>query len=143
MHPEEYIPITQVSGLLFAKDGDVLLYRSSFLKGHYSLPLGAVHLGETREAAFQRVVHDGFGLEIEHVRYAFTIDSIFSDEYFKKSHFVIHEYVADLTEFQDKNAVRLLSDQDAHLWVPPQFALDLLLTKESKIMIEWYLREKK
>jgi ADP-ribose pyrophosphatase YjhB (NUDIX family) len=143
MYPEEYMPVTEVSGLVFAKDGDILLYRSPFFKDHYSLPLGAVHLGEKREQAFARVVQENFGLEIQNIRYAFTVDSIFSDEYLKKSHFVIHEYVAELSEFQDKNSVRLLSDQASYVWVPCMFALDLLLTKESKIMIEWSLREKK
>ncbi len=139
MHPEEYYPQVTVSGLVVANDGDILLIRSKEWNDHYALPDGKVHLGEAREPALCHALKEKCGLEVVSVQYALTIDSIFSDEYYRRSHFVIHEYVCKLSALQTKEDVLLQDDSDDFVWVPPFEAQKLLLTKEAQVFIQWYI----
>ena len=140
MHPEEYLPLVTVGGLVVANDGDILLLRSNKWKDHYHAPCGQVALGEKREDAFFREVKEATCLDVINVQYVLTIDSIFSDEFWKKSHFVMHEYTSSLSDLQDKTDVMLNDEINDFVWVPPAQAQKLPLTKETKILLNWLLK---
>ncbi len=139
MHPEEYVPQVTVAGLVVARDGDILLIRSHDWKDHYTTPVAKVAVGKTREQALVQSMKDSYGIDVEAVQYALTCDSIFSDECEKKSHFVIHVYIAKMNELQTKEDVLLADELDDFVWMPPFEAKELLLTKETKIFIDWYI----
>jgi 8-oxo-dGTP diphosphatase len=140
MHPEEYLPLTTVGGLVIANDEDILLLRSKEWNDLYHMPYGQVALGEKREEAFFRVVKEATGLDVTYIEYALTVDSIFSEEFWKKSHFVMHEYIAKLSAMQDKTDIILHDEIDDFVWVPPFQAKKLPLTKETKILLNWLLQ---
>ncbi len=131
-------PLSTVGGLIFAADGEILLVRSKKWLGCYSLPGGKIELGETREQAFIREIKEETALTITQVCHAITQDSIFSPEFWKPNHFVMHDFTAKLAKESDKAHVILNEEADAFLWLSPQQALRLRLNRESIALLNWY-----
>ncbi len=132
-------PLVTVGGLVVAPDGEILLVRSEKWKNLYSLPGGKVEWGETREQAFIREVWEETGLKIHQLRFAIAQECVFSEEFWKKNHFVMNDFIADLHPSSSKNHVQLNDEAHDFLWIIPEKALRLPLHRQCRKLIEWYL----
>jgi ADP-ribose pyrophosphatase YjhB (NUDIX family) len=135
-------PLVTVGGLIVAKDGDILLVRSKKWSNLYTVPGGKVELGETLQEAFIREVHEETGLGIVNIRFAMAQDSIFSPEFFHKSHFVMNDFIADLAPDCTKEDVVLNAEAQEYRWVSPEEAMKMTLNRELYVLIGWYLSQK-
>lgn len=134
-------PLLTVGGLVIAPDGDILLVQSKKWGDRYSLPGGKVEGGESRAAAFQREVLEETGLSITPPRFVMVQESIFSEEFWSKEHFVMHDFIADLAPSFSKTDVLLNDEAYAYRWIAPKEALFLDLHQECRRLIEWYIKD--
>ena len=114
-------PIVGVGAVIFDGDGRVILVRRAHepLKGRWSLPGGAVELGETARAAVLREAREETGLEVAVGEIVDVVDHIAEDETGAvRHHFVIIDYVCGV----ESGDVTAGSDVDAAMAV----ALDRL-----------------
>lgn len=131
-------PLVTVGGLVIAPDGDLLLVRSKKWLDLYSLPGGKVEWGETREEAFRREVWEETHLKLAHVQFALVQDCVFSPDFWRKSHFVMNDFIADLHPNYRKEDVILNDEAYEYKWVKPEEALTLPLHRECAYLIRWY-----
>lgn len=136
---DQVYPLSTVGGLIVAPDGEILLVQSHKWPDCYSIPGGKIELGESCEHAIIREVQEETGLHVIEARYALTQESIFNPEFWKKMHFVMHEYICFLPEGVNKKGVQLNEEAVSYIWVTPQKALTLKLNRESYPLIRWYL----
>jgi 8-oxo-dGTP diphosphatase len=102
-------------GAVVVDAGRVLLVRRGRepLKGHWTLPGGALELGESVTAAVVREVHEETGLTVEPVELVELVDRIIREGDRIRYHYVIADYLCRVA------AGKLLagSDADEARWV--------------------------
>ena len=114
-------PLVTVGGLLRDAHGNVLLVRTRKWSGKWGIPGGKVELGETLEEAFRREIREETGLEIVEPRLMMVQEAINHPEFFRPAHFVLINYVADVTG--EKPAVTLNDEAEEFAWKPLDLAL--------------------
>jgi 8-oxo-dGTP diphosphatase len=130
-YPER--PIIGVAGIVIENDRVVLVCRGRPpAYGQWSLPGGAVELGETLEKAVIREVIEEIGLEVEVLELVAVMDRIFLDkDYQVQFHYILMDFLCR------KIGGKLLASSDAISCAKvPITALDeYKLTKETKEVI--------
>ncbi len=130
-YPER--PIVGV-GAVVVVDGKVVLIRRRFdpLKGQWSLPGGAVELGETLEASVAREMQEEIGLEVEVGPVIEVFDRITKDaESRVEYHYVLVDYLC----WPIAGELRAGSDVDAAVLVDPSELGPYELTKKATAVI--------
>jgi len=109
-----HAPLVAV-GAVIVQDGRVLLVRrgSEPLRGHWTLPGGALEVGETLAAGVEREVKEETGLEVEPIELVEIIDRIYREDGRVRFHYVIADYLCRVTGGE----LRAASDADAARWV--------------------------
>jgi 8-oxo-dGTP diphosphatase len=112
-YPER--PILGVGAVIFDDEGRVLLVKRAHepLKGEWSLPGGAVDVGETLESAVAREVLEETGLVVAVGTRVEVVERITRDERGVQYHFVIVDYLCRPTG----GTLACASDADAAQWV--------------------------
>ncbi|WP_158748873.1 NUDIX hydrolase [Acidobacterium sp. S8] len=93
-------PIVGVGAIIFNDENQILLIQRGQepLKGEWSLPGGALELGETLEQGIRREVLEETGLEVEPVQIAEVFDRIVHDEAgLVRFHYVLVDYLCRVT----------------------------------------------
>lgn len=114
-------PIVGV-GAVIVHDGRVLLIERANepLKGEWSLPGGALEVGETLEEGMVREVLEETGLRVEARGVAEVFDRISRDEQGRvRYHFVLVDYLCHLSAGQSADAVVCASDAARARWAKP------------------------
>ena len=133
--PREYPegPIVAVAAVLIENDRVALVRRGRAPGyGEWSLPGGAVELGETLESAVAREIREEMGLEVEVLELVAVLERIFLDKEGQiQFHYVILDFLCR------ELGGELLASSDAMSCAQvPLFALDeYKLTKETKEVI--------
>ncbi len=131
-------PIVGV-GAVIVVDGKVVLIRRRFepLKGQWSLPGGAVELGETLEDSIAREIREEIGLDIEVGPVIEVFDRIMKDaESRVEYHYVLVDYLC----WPIAGELRAGSDVDAAVLVDPSELEAYQLTNKATAVIERALR---
>ena len=113
-YPER--PILAVGAVIVSRDREILIVRRAAepAKGLWSLPGGAVKLGETLEPALRREVNEECGIEVEIGELLGAFDRIFRDEEGKvEYHYVILDYLCRT----ESKGVKPGSDADDYYWL--------------------------
>ncbi len=102
-------------GAVVEQDGRVLLVRrgSEPLKGHWTLPGGALEVGETLAEGVVREVREETGLEVEPIELIEVLDRIHREGERVRYHYVIADYLCRVTG----GRLHAASDADAVRWV--------------------------
>ena len=93
-------PIVGVGAIIFNDENQILLIQRGQepLKGEWSLPGGALELGETLEQGIGREVREETGLEVEPVQIVEVFDRIVHDEAgLVRFHYVLVDYLCRVT----------------------------------------------
>ena len=115
MRPYPDRPVVGVGAVVLDGDRVLLVKRGHApLKGHWSLPGGAVEIGETLEQGVAREVLEETGLTIEVGPIVEVLDRISRDADGRiEHHFVLIDFVAR----QNGGVLRSASDADEAAWV--------------------------
>jgi ADP-ribose pyrophosphatase YjhB (NUDIX family) len=107
-------PIVGV-GAVVVDEGRVLLVRRGRepLKGHWTLPGGALEVGESLSAGVAREVMEETGLQVEAGELVELVDRIHRENGRVRYHYVIADYLCRVTG----GTLHAASDADAARWV--------------------------
>lgn len=96
-YPEQ--PIVGVGAIIFHQDRVLLIQRGHApLQGEWSLPGGALELGETLEQGIRREVQEETGLLVEPISIVEVFDRIARDEQGRvQYHYVLVDYLCRIT----------------------------------------------
>jgi 8-oxo-dGTP diphosphatase len=109
-------------GAIIVHDGRVLLIErgNEPLKGEWSLPGGALELGETLQEGVVREVEEETGLRVTPLAVADVFDRIARDEDGRvRYHFVLVDFLCHLSKGQSADGVVCASDAVRARWAGP------------------------
>jgi 8-oxo-dGTP diphosphatase len=126
-------PIVAVSVAVF-REGRVLIGRRARapLAGRFSLPGGAVELGETLIEAAKRELFEETGVEAEIIDFNRHVEPIVKEGGRIRAHFVIASFVGRWT----RGEARVSKEIDAVAWIEPGALANLLTTPELGEILE-------
>lgn len=131
-YPEQ--PVVGV-GALIVKDGQILLVQRGKepARGLWSLPGGAVELGETLHAALAREIREECGLKIAVGPLVAVLDSLTVDAAGRIAyHYVLLDFLAEVLEGEPSPS----SDAQEACWVPIAQVPSLTLTDGLLLLLE-------
>ncbi len=123
-------PIPTV-GVFVRHGGEVLVMRSHKWGDRWSIPGGKIEVGERIEDAIHREVLEETGLEIHDLAQLPTLESVYSDEFHKRAHFVMLNYSARA----DRRDVVLSGEHQEYRWVGLRAALEMDLNEPTRRQI--------
>jgi 8-oxo-dGTP diphosphatase len=126
-------------GAVIVRDGTVLLVKRKYepLAGQWSLPGGAVEVGETLEACLVREMREETGLEVSVGPVIEVLDRISHDEEGRVMyHFVLVDYLC----WPTGGALRAGSDVAEAIFASPRDLLQYDLTSKATSVVERALR---
>lgn len=135
MNNEDY-PIPVVGGFILNKDNQLLLIHSFKWSGFYSVPGGKIQIGESMEGALKREMKEEVGLDIEVIKLLYSCDAIYPKEYYKRKHFIFHEFLC-----RAKNEEPKIDNQEiqSYEWVDLDKTLDKNLDPFTRNTIKNYI----
>ncbi len=115
-------PEPTVGGLIVNEEGKVLLARSHKWFGKLTLPGGHIEVGETMRDALRREVKEEVGLDVEVEQLITVQEAIFTEEFWKRKHFIFFDFLCRSKGQQ----VRLDHDElQDYVWAFPGQALNM------------------
>jgi 8-oxo-dGTP diphosphatase len=107
-------PIVGIGAVVVEKDRVLLVRRGREpLRGHWTLPGGALEVGESLTAGVAREVLEETGLHVEAVELVELVDRIHREAGRVRYHYVIADYLCRVTG----GVLQAASDADAVRWV--------------------------
>jgi nucleoside triphosphatase len=86
-------PEPTVSAVIVNPEGKILLCKSHKWDNKYVIPGGHIELGEKMEDALRREILEETGLDIYDIELISLKESIYSDTFYKKKHFIFIDYL--------------------------------------------------
>lgn len=106
-------PEPTVGAVIFNSDNKVLLCKSHKWDNKYVIPGGHIELGETMELALKREILEETGLEIYDIKLISLKESVFSETFHQKKHFIFIDYQCKT----DSSDVVLNEEAEEYAWV--------------------------
>lgn len=133
---KQVYPEPTVGALIVNQEGKVLLATSHKWFGKLTLPGGHVELGETMREALRREVKEEVGLEVDIVQLLLVQEAIYTEEFWKRKHFIFFDFLCKTNNQQ----VKLDTDElQEYQWVFPGQALRMNLDSFTRKAVEEYL----
>lgn len=105
-------PEPTVSAIIFNPEGKILLCKSHKWGDKYVIPGGHIELGEKLEEALKREIWEETGLDIYDIRLISLKESIYSDTFYDKKHFIFIDYICKT----DSSNVSLNHEAEEYEW---------------------------
>jgi nucleoside triphosphatase len=133
-------PEPTVGAIIENSKGKILLVKSPKWRNLYTIAGGHVELGERLEDALKREIKEEVGLEIYDVRPLMTQEAIFSQQFYKRRHFIFFDFACRCRDERvEVDGVEIVS----YDWVEPRSALKLELDEYTRRTIEKYLADQR
>lgn len=105
-------PEPTVSAVIFNPEGKILLCRSHKWNNEYVIPGGHIEPGERMEDALKREIMEECGLEIFDIKLISLKESIYSDKFHEKKHFIFIDYECRT----NSDSVKLNDEAEEYVW---------------------------
>jgi len=125
-------PVATVGALIEDGAGRVLMVRTHKWGDRWGIPGGKIRRGETCEEALRREIREEVELELEAPRFVMVQDCIDSEEFERREHFLLLNYLAR----RRAGEVRLNEEAEDFRWVTPGEALELDLNRPTRVLLE-------
>ena len=125
-------PIATVGALIVNQRDQFLMVKTHKWSHKWGIPGGKIKYEENSEAALHREVLEETGLRLKAVRFAMVQDCIRSTEFYKKSHFLLLNYVA----WTDDLTVTLNDEAEEERWVSWKELEGMDLNLPTKILLD-------
>lgn len=129
-------PLSTVGMLIFSPKKRALFVRSHKWNNLYTVPGGKIQLGESSYDAAIREVQEETDLEVVNVQFALFQECIFSDEFWKRAHLLMHDYIGELKPDFLEEDVKLNNEAEEFIWASAQQVENLPLTREARKLWE-------
>lgn len=106
-------PEPTVSAIIFNPEGKILICKSHKWGNKYVIPGGHIELGEKMEEALKREILEETGLYIYDIKLISLKESIYSDTFHEKKHFIFIDYVCKT----DSSDVVLNDEAETYKWI--------------------------
>ena len=128
-------PEPVVGALIFNQEDKIFLMTSPKWQGKYSLAGGHIEVGEIIEEAIKREIKEETNLDIFDIQFLMVQECIFSEEFYKKKHFIFLDYIC-----KTKGAEATLDEKEGteYIWVTIDEALELDLNPYTRNTIIEY-----
>jgi len=130
-------PEPTVGGLIFNAKGEIFLMKSDKWKGMYCIPGGHIELGETLIDAVKREIKEETNLDVKNIEFHSIQDCIFSENYYKKRHFIFVDFVCTAVS----NEVILSDEGFDYVWIKPENIDKYSVEPYTVRMIKFYLKK--
>ena len=125
-------PLSTVGGLIYNRQGEVLMVRTHKWSNKWGIPGGKIQWGETAVAALRREILEETNLKITGIRFVLVQDCIHSKEFYRDAHFVLLNYTCRVVGRPD---VKLNHEAQEFAWVTPAAAKKLKLNQPTKVLL--------
>jgi nucleoside triphosphatase len=129
-------PEPTVGALIVNKEGKILLTKSHKWFDKYTLPGGHIEVGETMREAVARETMEETGLDVEVGEFLLMQEAIFTEEFWKRKHFIFFDFLCASKDQPVKLDGRELQE---YVWEYPGAAFRLSLDSFTKKTLEKYL----
>jgi phosphoglycolate phosphatase len=131
-------PIATVGALIHDGAGRVLMVRTHKWSNLWGIPGGKIERGETSIDALRREILEETRLTLDEIEFVLVQDCIDSQEFFRKEHFLLLNYLARATS----TSVTLNDEAREFIWLPPSDALALDLNQPTRTLLTEILLRK-
>ena len=132
-------PEPTVGALIVNMEGKILLAKSHKWFDKYTLPGGHIEVGETMKEAIAREAREETGLDVEVGEMLLIQEAIFTEEFWKKKHFIFFDFLCKSNDQPVRLDGRELQE---YVWEYPGAAFRLNLDSFTKKTLEKYLQRK-
>lgn len=132
-------PEPTVGALIVNMEGKILLAKSHKWFDRYTLPGGHIEVGETMKEAIAREAREETGLDVEVGEILLTQEAIFTEEFWKRKHFIFFDFLCKSKDQPVRLDGRELQE---YVWEYPGAAFRLNLDSFTKKTLEKYLQRK-
>lgn len=132
------LPIITVGALIYDDAGLVLMVRTQKWSDLWGIPGGKIKLGESSIDALRRELKEETGLDVDRIEFVLVQDCIYSNEFYRRAHFVLLNYVCRRT---GTNAVVLNDEAQECRWLTPAEALAMPLNRPTRVLLEAVLKQ--
>lgn len=133
----QVFPEPTVGALIVNNEGKILLAKSHKWFDKYTLPGGHIEVGEPMKEAVAREAKEETGLDVDVKEMLLTQEAIFSEEFWKRKHFIFFDFLCRSKDQQVKLDGRELQE---YVWEYPGAAFRLNLDSFTKKTLEKYLQ---
>ncbi len=134
--PKPKYPLATVGALIVATDDSLLLIKTHKWHHKWAVPGGKIDYGETIKTALKREFKEETNLDIYDIHWAATQESIESNEFYKKAHFIFLNFIAK----SDSKEVILNNEAQEYAWVNKKEILEYDLNTPTRTLVEFYLK---
>ncbi|MBN2102145.1 MAG: NUDIX domain-containing protein [Candidatus Aenigmarchaeota archaeon] len=132
-------PESVANGLVFNKDGDILLIKNEKWKDKFTLPGGHVEIGEKLKETVSREIKKKLDMNVEVKDILNVQEFMLHPEYYERKHLLLFNFVCE-SDGSPKLIEREIVD---YMWVRPEDAALLNLDPYSAEAIKSYIEQKK
>ena len=133
------VPEIAVGALVYNDAGEILLAKSHKWSHKWVVLGGHVDAGETLHECVKREVKEETNLDVDCVEWVDNQESIYSDIFHKKRHFVFIDYSCKAVSSE----ILLNDELQEHQWIQPEKALEELdLSPSTRLFIKNFLKKK-
>jgi phosphoglycolate phosphatase len=133
------IPISTVGALIFDQSEKVLMIQTHKWSNKWGIPGGKIQFGESSEAALEREILEETNLKVRDIHFVMVQDAIFSEEFYRKEHFLLLNYTCQALPPLD---TKLNHEAQTFRWVTLDQALALDLNQPTKALITTVIQQR-
>ena len=119
---ETKVPRIVVGVLIYNNNNQFFLAKSHKWKNKWIVPGGHLEWGESLEQGVKREVLEETGLKVFDLQLINVQESIFSEEFHDKRHFIFLDYICKA----ENNEVKLNEELQEFIWISPEDSLKKL-----------------
>jgi phosphoglycolate phosphatase len=129
---ESHPPIVTVGGLIYNREGEVLMVRTHKWSNLWGIPGGKIKWGEASVEALRREIEEETSLAVTDIEFVLVQDCIHSKEFYRDAHFVLLNYTCRCV---GEPAVKLNDEAREFRWVTAAQALEMPINEPTRKLL--------